>query len=68
MALLQEGLEVARGPVGLDEIGSGDTEIEWLEPAKAGPPLRRGWALLVVSDQAQQIIPDAQPVQIGTTP
>ncbi|MGH3786015.1 MAG: hypothetical protein ACRDRG_05560 [Pseudonocardiaceae bacterium] len=67
MALFRQRLKVARGTIGLDEVGGGCTEIERLEPTKACQPLGGGRALLIVSDQAQQIIPDAQPVQTGTT-
>ncbi|MGH3511258.1 MAG: hypothetical protein ACRDRB_03155 [Pseudonocardiaceae bacterium] len=67
MALLRQRLDVARGTIRLDEVGGGCTEIERFEPAEARQPLRRRRALLIVSDQAQQIISNAQPVQIGTT-
>jgi hypothetical protein len=68
LALFRRRLEVARGTVCPDEVGGGCPEIKRLKPTKARQPLRRGRALLIVSDQAQQVIPDAQPVQIGTTP
>jgi hypothetical protein len=41
LALLREGLEVARGPVGLDEVGGWGTEIERFELAKPCPPFGR---------------------------
>jgi hypothetical protein len=55
LALLRQRLAVARGPIRPDEVGGGCTEIERLEPVKACQPLRLRRALLVVSDQAQQI-------------
>ncbi|MGH3825810.1 MAG: hypothetical protein ACRDQX_01340 [Pseudonocardiaceae bacterium] len=68
MALLRQRLHVAGEAIRLDEVGGGGTEIERLELMKARQPLGRGRTLLIISNQAQQVISDAQPVQIGTTP